>query len=91
MRIIILVTTNNCIDATKLTLEKTNVFHNVFKVWMKCGKTVEVEFHNFFPFTRYGTQAVCGISVELKCGISVEIMWNLSDHNITYRVNFVWN
>ena len=39
---------------------------------LKCGcsleipwKTVEVEFHNFFPFPRYGTQAECGISVVI--------------------------
>ena len=49
-------------------LEKTDVFHNVFKVWMQCGNTVEVEFHNFFPFPRYGAQS--------ECGISVVIVWN---------------
>ena len=53
-------------------------------MWKYHGKTVEVEFHNFVPFPRYGTQAECGNSVELKCGINVEIMCNLSDHNKTY-------
>ena len=55
------------------TLEITNVFHNVYKVsmdelWKYNGKTVEVEFHNFFPFPLYGTQA--------ECGISVVMVWN---------------
>ena len=45
---------------------------------------MEVEFHNFFPFPRCGTQAECGNSVEPKGGINVEIMWNISDHNKTY-------
>ena len=57
---------------------------------LKCGWSVEIPWKNygsrvlqfFFPFSRYGTQAECGISVmELKCGINVKIMWNLSDHN----------
>ena len=75
-----------------LSLEKTDVFHNVFKVWMKRKNTMEKLWKSsstiFVPFPRYGTQAECGISVvnsvELNCGISVEIMWNLSDHNKTY-------
>ena len=25
----------------KFPLEKTNLFHNVFKVWFKCGNTIE--------------------------------------------------
>ena len=38
------------------------------EVWKYHGKTVEVEFHNFFPFPRNGTQA--------ERGIGVVIVWN---------------
>ena len=32
----------NLIRQTQIiTLEKINVFHNVFKVWVKCGNTME--------------------------------------------------
>ena len=47
------------------SLEKTNVFHNVLKVWPKCGKTVKVEFHNFFLFH------------DMEFKLDVEVVWKL--------------
>ena len=40
-------------------------------------KTVEVEFHNFFPFPLNGTQAECGISVVTLWNENVELVWKL--------------
>ena len=53
------------------------MFHNVVKVWKYHGKTVEVEFHNFFPFPRCGTEAECGISVVIVWNQNVELVWKL--------------
>ena len=42
------------IEHEVIALEKTNVFHNVFKVWMKCGNTMEncgSRVQQFFPFS----------------------------------------
>ena len=58
-------------------LEKSNLFHNVFKVWLKCGNTMEVEFHNFFPFPRCGTEVECRISVVIVWNQNVELVWKL--------------
>ena len=46
-------------------------------MWKCHGKTVEVEFHNFFPFPRCGTEAECGISVVIVWNQNVELVWKL--------------
>ena len=38
---------------------------------------MEVEFHNFFPFPRCGTEAECGISVVIVWNQNVELVWKL--------------
>ena len=47
---------------------------SVDELWKYNGKTVKVEFHNFFPFPRHGTQA--------ECGISVVIVWNMEFYSV---------
>ena len=46
-------------------------------VWKYYGKTVEIGFHNFFPFPWCGTQAECGISVVIVWNQNVELVWKL--------------
>ena len=51
----------------KETLENTNVFHNVFKVWMKCGNTMEKLWK---PSSTVFSLFHC---MELK--LNVELVW----------------
>ena len=46
-------------------------------MWKYHGKTVEFEFHNFFPFPRCGTEAECGISMVIVWNQNVELVWRL--------------
>ena len=46
-------------------------------MWKYHGKTVEIEFHNFFPFPLCGMEAECGTSVVIEWNQSVELVWKL--------------
>ena len=46
-------------------------------MWKYHGKTVEVEFHNFFPFPRCGTEAEDRISVVIVWNQNVELVGTL--------------
>ena len=71
--------------APGFTLEKTNVFHSMLKVWPICVNTVEklwkIMFHDFVHFPKF-FQSVellnvwnnCVVTVELNCGVTVEQM-----------------
>ena len=52
---------------TIATLEKTNMFHNVFKVWIKCGNTVEKLWKS--------SSTVLSIFHDMEFKLNVELLW----------------
>ena len=49
------------------TLEKTNMFHNVFKVWMNCGNTMEKLWKS--------SSTILSIFHDTELKLNVELVW----------------
>ena len=49
------------------SLEKTNVFHNVFKVWMNCGNTMEKLWKS--------SSTIFSLFHDMELKLNVELVW----------------